>query len=516
MSARPPRVWLALALLCVTTLIAYAPSFLVPFQFDDWARIGNNQALLEGRLWGALTWFGNTRLLPSLTLWGDYQLYGDDARGYHLVNLTLHLIASFGVFALVLALCATPRLRGRYAPPTVLTLASAAALVFALHPVQVEAVTYIIQRATAMSAAFYIWAVVAYIRARLRPSAERAALGRYAVPLLLGLGAVLSKENAVTLPLALLMVEWICFGRPRLRLLIRAAVTVVALAVAVVALKAVLFNPPRRGGLPPYTFVQRMYLVLISYGTGGPMTATPPATVYALTQTTVLPRYLALVVRPWELNIDPYVALQRQVAPAVVLGALVILALASGAAAAVARAPLVAVGGWWFLIALSVESSILPLADAMAERRLYLAMPGAALVLAAAFAALRHRAARPALALGMVLLLALAALTFARNLVWQSQLTLWRDAADKSPGKARPWANLGGAHFVEGRLDAAVDAYCRALALAPDDEIIRENLELALTDLGRFDPFEGTPVKQPDGTVLYELPDVATYCPAQK
>jgi hypothetical protein len=515
-SARPPRVWLALALLCVTTLVAYAPSFLVPFQFDDWARIGNNQALVEGRLWDALTWFGNTRLLPSLTLWGDYQLYADEPLGYHVANLTLHLIASCGVFALGIALCATPRLTGRYSPGAIVMLASAAALVFALHPVQVEAVTYIIQRATVMSAAFYLWAVVAYIRARLRPADGRGWLARYAIPLLLGLGAVLSKENAVTLPLMLLMVEWICFGRPRARLLIQAALVVGLLAVSVLALKAVLFNPPRPGGLPSYTFSQRMYLVLISYGTGGPMTATPPATVYALTQATVVPRYLALVARPWGLNVDPHIPLQRQVSPAVVLGALLVFAVASAAAAAVRRAPLVAVGAWWFLIALSVESSVLPLADAMAERRLYLAMPGAALVLGAGFAALRQRLPRSALGLGAVVLLVLSALTFARNVVWQSQLTLWRDAADKSPGKARPWANLGGAYFVEGRLDAAVDAYCRALALAPDDEVIRENLELALTDLGRFDPLEGTPVKQPDGSVLYELPDVATFCPGQK
>ncbi len=512
MNVRPPRVWLALALLCVTTLIAYAPAFLVPFQFDDWARIANNQALAEGRLWAALTWFGNTRVLPSLTLWVDYQLYGDDPVGYHVVNLVFHIIAACGVFALAVALCTTPRLRGRYSPPAVLTLATVAALLFALHPIETEAVTYIIQRATVMSAACYIWAAATYVRARVRPAEAGGGVRRFAVPLLLGVAAVLSKENAVSLPLALLLIEWVCFQRPSWRYLTAGGAALLLLAVAVVAVKALLWNPQRPDGLPPFAFWQRMYLTLISYGTGGPMTTTPPATVYALTQATVLPRYLALIVLPWGQNVDPTVVLQPRLAPAVLTGVALIVALLGAGAALARRAPLATIGVWWFFVALSVESSLLPLADAMAERRLYLAMPGVALAFGALFVVLQRRWPRAVMAAGAVAVAALTTLTAARNEVWQSQRSLWRDAADKSPDKARPWANLASAHLIDGRLDAAVDAYCKAFALAPDDEVIQDGLLEALTDLGRVH-LEPQPVPGHEGAVMFELPDFSEYCP---
>ncbi|MDX2165975.1 MAG: tetratricopeptide repeat protein [Deltaproteobacteria bacterium] len=512
---RPPRVWLALALLCVTTLIAYAPSFLVPFQFDDYGRLANNEPLQNGQLWAALTWLGNTRLLSSWTLWLDYQLYGDQPVGYHLLNLTLHLSAACGVFALAVALCATPRLRGRWTPRGALVLATVAALVFALHPLQTEAVTYIIQRAAVMAAAFYVWAVVCYVRGRNRAAAGAPAAARrlYLTSAGLGVAALLSKENAATLPFVLLAAEWIFVARPRRRAVLAGAVVLLALALALVAMKAAMWNPLLADGTPRFTFAQRMVLSVSGYGTGSTLTATPPAATYALTQALVLPRYLVLLVLPWGLNVDPDVAWQTAPSAAVLGGAALVVGLMLAAVAAARRAPVIGFGLWWLLLALSIESSVIPLADAMAERRLYLAMPGVGLIAGTLAAGLWRRAPRPAALASGALITALAVLTFARLLVWQSPLTLWRDAADKSPGKARPWLNLGVAHSLEGRNDRAIDAYCRALALQPDDDLTRENLELALMETGRMDPTDGKPVAQQDGGVIYELPDAAAYCP---
>jgi hypothetical protein len=517
-NARPPRVWLALALLCVTSLIVYAPSFLVPFQFDDYGRLANNAALQAGEFLAALTWLGNSRLLPSLTLWFDYQLYGDDPTGYHLLNLAMHLIAACGVFALAAALCATPRLRGRWTPGGALVLATVAALLFAVHPVQTEAVTYIIQRAAVMAAAFYIWAAVCFVRGRNRANAGALSAARplYVATAVLGLAALLSKENAATLPLVLLAAEWIFFARPRRRVLLAGAAVLPLLSLAVLALKAWLWSPLLSNGEERFRFWQRMVLAVTGYATGSTLTATPPTAVYALTQAIVIPRYLLLLIAPWGLNVDHDVPLQSGLSAAVVVGLLIVLGLIVAAIVAARRAPLIGFGLWWFLLALTVESSLVPLSDAMAERRLYLAMPGIGLIAGSLAAALWRRAPRPAAAASGLVIGALALLTMTRLEVWQSPLTLWRDAADKAPRKARPWLNLGVAHSLEGRYDRAIDAYCRALALQPDDDLTRENLELALMETGRMNPTDGKAVAQQDGGVIYELPDAAAYCPAQK
>jgi len=403
-SARPPRVWLALALLCLATLAAYAPSFLVPFQFDDYGRIASNEALQRGELLAALGWLGNSRLLASLTLWVDYHIYGDAPAGYHLLSLALHLVAACGVFALAAALCATPRLRGRGTPAYVLALATAAALVFAVHPIQSEAVAYIIQRSAVMAAAFYVWAVVCYVRGRNRARGVEPGTPRpmYAAAAVLGLAALLSKENAATLPLVLLAAEWIFFGRPRRRLLLAGAALLLAVVGSVTLLKVSLFNPLRPSGEPYFTFWRRVELSMTGYATGSTLTMTPPAAVYARTQTTVLPRYLGLLVAPWGLNVDHDVPWQSAFSASTAAGLLLVAALVAAALASARRAPLVSFGLWWFLLALAVESSVVPLADAMAERRLYLAMPGVGLAAGSGFAALWRRAPRLATAGGGV------------------------------------------------------------------------------------------------------------------
>lgn len=514
MSAPAPRAWPALALLVAVTTAAYLPSFLVPFQFDDHARILANAPLHAGELVGALGWLGNSRLLASLTLWVDYRHFGDDPTGYHLLSLALHLVTASGVFALATALCAAPRLRGRWTPEAVRVLALVAALVVALHPVQTEAVTYIVQRATVLAAALYVWAAVGYLRGRLRATAgdRRGARRRYAAAAALGVAALLSKENAATLPFALLAVEWIGFGRPRARVLLAGAALLAAVVLAVAVLKAWFFNPVRPSGAPMYTFWRRMALAMSGYAMGSPLTMTPPWWVYALTQAVAAPRYLLLLALPLGLNVDHDVPWVTAPDARVAAGLLLLAAFVALAVASARRAPLASLGLWWMLLAMAVESSVVPLADPMAERRLYLAMPGVGLLAGSAAAALWRHAPRLIRAAGALALSAAMLLTMARLTVWQSPLALWRDATDKSPGKARPWVNLGVAHQLEGRLERAVEAYCRALALAPNDDLVRDNLELALLDLGRLDPRDGTPVAQRGG-VLYEMPDVADYCP---
>jgi hypothetical protein len=151
-TGRPLRNGFALAAIAIAAAIAYAPSFAVPLQFDDEARLSHNVAMQQGAFLDALRWLGNSRVVPSITLVLNYRLGGFEPLGYHIGNFAVHLLATLGVFTLALSLCRTPRLRDAWPPHRALLLATAASLFFACHPLQTQAVTYIIQRYASMAA----------------------------------------------------------------------------------------------------------------------------------------------------------------------------------------------------------------------------------------------------------------------------------------------------------------------------------------------------------------------------
>jgi len=512
-SVRPSRPWLALAVLGAAGTAAYTSSFLVPFQFDDFGRIANNEALQRGDWVAALKWMGNSRLLPSATLLGDYWLYGTEPLGYHVVNLLVHLGAAAGVYALARVIYRRGLSPLRWPAELDNVFALSAAMLFACHPVQVEAVTYIIQRSAAMATLFYVWSVVAFLSARLDVRDGRSGrTGRlYVAALVLAGCALLSKENAITLPLAWLLAEWCFVGRTPRRALIVGIGGLLLTSAAVMVLKGI-FSGATGAELPsPGVFLRNVVVSVTS--PAGRVQPLSDVSRYALTQATVLPRYLLLIVRPWGLNVDHDVVWQTSASAAVIAGAVAIGIWAVVGILLAHRAPPVGFGLLWCLLTISVESSLMPLPDAMAERRLYLPMAGVALVAASGVVVVWRRMPRLTAATAWGVLTALVALTFARNLVWQSTLSLWRDAAEKSPGKLRPLVNLGVAHHQAGQLDEAVQAYCAALKISPDDDVVRDNLESALDELGRLEVSGTVVTKNPDGSMIMELPDVATFCP---
>lgn len=511
MTAGPLRTAAALALVGVAAALAYAPSFAVPFQFDDYARIIDNTPLQEGRYQAALAWLGTSRLLPSLTIVANYLAGGDQVVGYHVVNFALHLLASLAVFVLVGLVGDAPRLRGTAVAQHRLAAATVAALLMACHPLQTQAVTYIIQRAAVMAALFYVAAVACYLRARLAQLGSRP--GRpavwFAATLTLGAAALLSKENAASLPLAILLSELVVIGgRPSRRALAIGAAACAALVLLPLVGKVATWRPVMPDG-PPVGWVEHITSAILAQG-AGPATATPFT--YFLTQATVIPRYLALIVLPWGQSVDHDVPIASGLSLPVVLGLALLGALVVAGLALARRAPLAGYGLLWIFVALSVESSVLPISDPMMEHRVYLAMPGVGILAAAAFVWLRDRAPRAAGATALLVGSLLVGLTFARNLVWQSPIALWLDAAQKAPGKARVLVNYGVALHGAGQLEAASRQYCQALRLDPELSLASENLELALDQMGLLDSLVGRAVSRPGETVVVEVDLIGGYC----
>jgi tetratricopeptide (TPR) repeat protein len=460
--AAAPDILPQLAIVALATLAAYSNSLRVPFHFDDFGVVLGNRALREpALLWPPLA----PRWLGDVTFALNYALGGTEAIGYHVVNVLLHVANALLVFALARTTFETPALRtasaGRLLRPY---LPVAAALVFALHPLATQAVTYVAQRYAALATLLYVAAVLLYARALLRLEAGPAGRVRgavlYGLALLAALGAVKSKQIAFTLPVAVAGYELLCFpGRSRRRLLL-------ALPFAAIALLVPLSHAAVEADLERVTAE----------------TATIPRLTYLLTQTRVVVSYLRLLVLPVGQNLDPDVALSDSLADPRVLGALAILAAVAGLAvwrllvsrrAGRAAGQLLFLGVAWFFVTLSVESSIIPIRDVMMEHRVYLPSVGAAIALAtallSALEALRLPGS-PAVACAAALAVTagpLGVATFLRNRVWQDELSLWSDVVAKSPGKSRPHNYLGIVYGSMGDSARAMAEFQEALRLAP-------------------------------------------------
>lgn len=515
------RATLVFAAIAVLTLAAYWPSFSVPFQFDDYGAIVENANERAAAGLGGLNWLGmGSRVLPAATFQLNFRFGRDDPTGYHAVNFAVHLLASLAVFQLALALCAAPRLRDSAPARHRLAFAAAATLLFACHPLQTQAVTYIVQRMASMAAMFYLWCVVFYVRARTVQEAGGRPLLLFAAAALAALAAFFSKENAVSLPLAIVLTEVVFFGGLTLDRVLRLFPLALLAAAVPVGWRLWLGWQQLPEGESLST-LEKIATITAQTFTSAEVATGVPALNYFLTQAVVVPRYLGLTILPVGLNVDHDVALVRQPDLAVLAGFVFLAALAGVGLALWRRRPVVSFGLLWIFVALSIESSFLPINDVMMEHRMYLAMPGVALIAARAFVWLRQRAPSAALAVALGAALLFPSLTYARNLVWRSPVSLWADAVRKSPNKARTQLNAGVAYHIAGQLDDAVRHYCRALALHPSQgiaEIADENLEIVLEQQGRLDEvmrelMAVNPVEVgPDGSVQVEYDLAKVVC----
>ncbi|HET7826024.1 MAG TPA: hypothetical protein VFK90_11855, partial [Anaeromyxobacter sp.] len=360
------------------------------------------------------------------------------------------------------------------------TAALAAGLLFALHPLQTQAVTYVVQRLASLAALLYVGAALAYARSGTAATpARRAAL--YALALLLAALALFTKENAVTLPLALLALDLAFLpGGARRRLLRLAPFAALALLVL-----AAFLSP--RGAVAA---------AAAEYREAGAAPGLPTWASYLLTQPRVVLAYLRLLVLPVGQNVDPDPPLAASALEPGVLLAAAALAVILGVPAALAwrrrrsgLARVVLFSIAWLAAGLAVESSVVPLADAMAEHRMYLPsaglFAGAGVALAWGLARLSPAGRRWAVAGAAACAVALGAATFARNAVWRDRRTLWTDALQKSPGKSRPYVYVAQDLIDRGDAPGAVALLRRAAALASPAPHVFLTLGVAYEKLGR-------------------------------
>jgi len=467
---------LMLIVLAVLGLLIYAQTLENPFVFDDGFNILNNPGIRLTELsWDGLNraaWESPSRNRPvayvSFAL--NYYFHRYQVVGYHVVNILIHLAAALILFFLAQRTLTLPGLHPKYESQA-RWIAFFAALVWMVHPLNVQSVTYIVQRMNSLTAMFYLLAMLLYVQGRLTEKKEKR-LALFAGCGVAGLLALGSKENAATLPFMLFLYEWFFFQNAswswlKSRWWLPAGIVLFFLVAAFLFL-----------GIHP------LAAILHTYGHRD-FTLTERV----LTQFRVVIFYLGLFFfpHPSRLNLTHDFSLSHSLLspPTTLLALAGLLGLAALAVITARKDRLVSFALLWFLGNLAIESSVVG-SEIIFEHRTYLpSMMVSLLVVALVFRFIKPKV----LNVGLFCLIAavLSLWTFERNLVWRDEVTLWRDCVAKSPDNARAHNNLGLALAKRGDTVQAIEHYRKALALKPDHPEAHNNLGLAFSGLGRYD-----------------------------
>ena len=473
------QMWAACAAALVAVVWAYSPAMNGPFLFDDAFLPFTVSSLAQQPLAG---WLHSQRPLLMATYWMSAQLSPDDTWWFHFMNVAIHAIASGLVFFIVRRLlqwAAVEKSKRNL-------LAGVAAALFLLHPVQTEAVAYLAGRSESLSVMLALAAFTVFLYRRQ----GAATWGTAAAVFVLFGAALAAKEQTIALPALFLLTDYwfndFSFRGIRANWRIYAPMAAAGLA-GIWFFRGLITNATTAGfGLKEFTWYQ-----------------------YFFTQCRALWVYIGLFLFPANLSADWDFAISRTVLDkGAIVGLVALVAVAAAAWHWRRRFPLACYGYFAFLLLMAPTSSILPIKDPVAERRLYFAILGLLLIVVDALA--RLRVERKALAVGTVALAVAATLaTHARAEVWSDAEVLWKDTVAKSPDKWRPHFQLAYAYFTEQRCDLAVEEYQKTAALHPVDVDLLVDWGLAYDCLNRTDEalekLQKAAVMKPSAHVLSQI-----------
>ncbi len=470
-SPSPARVTACAALVVAAGLFAYSNSLDGVFLFDDHVDIDRNAAITSlDSLWRVIAEQGQSgvsgRPLVALSYAFNYAWCGLETRGWHLVNITIHVLAGLALFGVVRRALMAPPLAARWSSRA-LGIALASAAIWVAHPLTTGSVTYLGQRVESLMGLCFLATFYGALRT-FADSSSRFWPFFASLCCALGTGC---KEVIVGAPLLVLLYDSLYVAgnaaaawraRRGLYLGLFASWLLVALWVAMAQ--------------------GRSESVGFGYSEVGVWS-------YLTTQAWAVAHYARLSVWPdplvFDYGIRPITELSRYAAP----GAAVLAALALTIAGLVRRRPLAFLGAWWFVI-LAPTSSVLPIVtELIVEHRVYL--PSAAVVLALVLLAARAlEAAPPALraplggSLGLTLCVAAALATRARNLDYSSEIGMWLDVVAKLPDNDRAHSSYGNDLVSAGREPEAGRHFARAVELSPNNGYWRSNLGTWLLSQG--------------------------------
>ena len=494
------RMLLLLLVLLVVSI--YSNTLRVPYFFDDHSNISRNAHIrLTHISIDSLVKAGFASQLPNrpvanISFALNYYFGGDNVFGYHLVNILIHIIT--GILLYFFLKTTLLLSQGHFSKTSVFKASSGfyaqaqrnsqldsclvsfwATVIWLVHPVQTQSVTYIVQRMNSMASMFYVLCLLLYAGGRIAQkhrfdNPQHASTHPYilfAASLVAGMLAFGSKETAATLPFFILVYELYFFQDLSWSWLKQNSIYFVIMLVLFFLIAAVYM------GSHPFDKILSGYAV---------RDFTLDQRV--LTEFRVVIFYLSLLIfpHPSRLNLEHDFPLSYSLLdPATtVLSIGAIVGLLGLAIYLAKKERILSFCILWFLGNLVIESSVLGL-EIIFEHRLY--MPSMFVTLAAMM--LFYRYLKPkwlhVVILGMTVVVC-SVWTYERNNVWQNEITFYRDCVKKSPNKARSRGDLGSALFKQGSVEEAIVQYTESIRLDPEYAAAYNNLGVALIHTGKI------------------------------
>jgi tetratricopeptide (TPR) repeat protein len=471
---RTPAIFLCFAIL---GFLLYSKTLNGPFIFDDQIHIQENVNIritelnFKNLLKAGLNKKGSISKRPVgfITLALNYYFHQYDLKGYHIVNIIIHILTGIILYAFLRATLSLPSIK--LEDNQAFAIASFAALLWLVHPLQTQSVSYIIQRLNSLSAMFYLLSFWLYLKGRLAQKTKKNWLW-FACSGLACILALGCKQIAATLPFFVFLYEWYFFQdcstvwlRRNLKYIFLIFFLFAAVAFIYLGLKPV----EKMSSFNDYSFKEFTFLQRV------------------LTQPRVVIYYLSLIFfpHPSRLNLDYDFPLSYSLINPVttIISIAAVISLLALAFFLFKRERLISFCILWFFGNLVIESSIIPVAIIF-EHRNYL--PSMMVCLIPTLLVYRYlKIGWLKIGILSLVIFVLAFWTYQRNRVWESPVTLWQDVVKKSPNKERPHTNLGAALANQGELEEAIEHYKIALQIDPKFAETHYNLGEALARQGK-------------------------------
>jgi tetratricopeptide (TPR) repeat protein len=455
----PPLV---LPVFIILGFIIYFPALRAPFFFDDYEFILNNPLAQDAAFLFSHWHLAGLKFFTYVTFVCNFIVGGPYTLGYHLVNIILHIYNVWLVSVLAEKFLQTPQISRLFTQQQKEAISVLSALLFLVHPVATSAVTYIWQRAELLNAAFYLSALIYYIMARQ----EKKFRYYVAVALCFILGMFV-KGTIISLPLMIVVLE--CALWPTSR---KKAYGIILFFGGIFFLKAFLYLWEEPWGIYSNWIMNPLMQ----------LTGTMLIIQYFWTQLFVTVKYFGLALFPVSQNFDYGIALAGSFwEPRVWSSALILVGLLVLAVICWKHRRLFSVGILWFFICL-MPAALLAGRESMWEYRMYLPLSGLLIGVVAGLVSVfdLRKVSWGMIAVAVVF----SALTFSRNVLWQSPEQLLLDNIRKSPQSANAYQLLGTLYLQDGRVDEAQTYLEKAISLAPDAAESYNNLGLIAKNRG--------------------------------
>jgi protein O-mannosyl-transferase len=382
-----------------------------------------------------------------------------DVTGYHVVNILIHMIAALFLFLCVYTLLNTPNVREKFQNKRY-SIALLAAVLWAIHPIQIQAVTYIVQRMASMAGMFFITSMYTYLKARLSQDFFKRYL-LFFVSSILFILAISSKQNAAMLPLLLVVIEFVFFQdfrKPKIR---RLSLLVFCLFFVFIIL----------GGT--FLFLDNNAVSFLEKYSQRPFTLPERL----MTEARVVLFYVYQLFYPVSSNFSIVhdITLSTSLfSPWTTLPAIIaIISIVAGAFLAAPRMPVLSFAVIFFLVNHIIESTIIPL-ELVFEHRNYIPSMFVFVPISAGICNVLDRYGKSDKQflfytyglITTILIIAVGVGTYTRNFDWLTEKSFWEDALNKAPDSARPYQNLAVSYYMKiGDHDTAVELLEKAIDL---------------------------------------------------